>query len=337
MSILTKLNPLAIIIIGAILIILVVALAANFIIRKKYREIGQGLREVEKNKNNLGKYNILKQIVEDYRTAAEGNPDEVNTQAIIEKNFNSQLGNLILGERFIKHSVSLMIILGLLGTFYGLTLSISKLVELLSNSANAEVLSSMDSIVGGLINSVKGMSVAFVTSLFGIASSILITVLNIIYNVEETRVSVMVQIEEYLDNKVALEFKHNIINEYNLIADSLKGTFEEFGGRIHTSFNDTMRVSSESLASVTEGMERAALSLLSTVEKFDKSLEKFSENTRDFSEFNYQLRTNIERMNVTFADFTDDLRHNIGGLARGQETLKEMATSIDKLSEKVGN
>lgn len=327
MSILAKLNPLAIAIIGAILIIFVVTLVSNFIIRKKYREIGQGLKEVEKDKNSLGKYNILKQIVEDYRTAAEGNPDEVNTQAIIENNFNSHLNKLMLGERFIKHSVSLMIILGLLGTFYGLTLSISKLVELLSNSANAEVLSSMDSIVEGLIHSVKGMSVAFVTSLFGIASSIIITVLNIVFNVEETRVSVMVQIEEYLDNKVALEFKHNIINEYNLIADSLKSTFEEFGGRIHTSFKDTMQVSSKALENVTEGIERAALSLLNTVDKFDKSLEKFSENTRDFSEFNYQLRTNIERMNVTFADFTDDLKY----------ILRDLSTSKDKLSEKVGN
>ena len=54
---------------------------------------------------------------------------ERNTQAIIEENFQAELGSLLLAERFVRAATGLVIILGLLGTFYGLTLSIGKLVH----------------------------------------------------------------------------------------------------------------------------------------------------------------------------------------------------------------
>lgn len=307
-TILGKLNALGLVIVVIILVILFIALAAMFIVRKRYIAISKDLSNESNRERNVYNFKVLNSIVNDYKTAAQGNYNEVNTQAVIERNFSSELRSLYLGERFIKNAVSLMIILGLLGTFYGLTLSIGKLVELLGSTGNVDVLNNMDPIIEGLISSVKGMSVAFVTSLFGIASSVLLTILNIFFNVEEARESVMVEIEEYLDNNVALEISKDKETEYAMLNKALKSTFEILTDRIESSFKYVVDSTSQGLVAVTSEMRESTESLLKSVELFDKSLQVFKENTRDFSEFNYNLRTNIERMNVTFADLTEDLK-----------------------------
>ena len=51
--------------------------------------------------------------------------------------FQAELRPLLLAERFVRAATGLVIILGLLGTFYGLTLSIGKLVHLVAVTAAA--------------------------------------------------------------------------------------------------------------------------------------------------------------------------------------------------------
>lgn len=328
----TKLNPFAVSIIIVIMIILVVAVIASIKIRNKYRRISKELKALKE--GNESSSQLLSQIVNDYKVAAGENIDQVNTQAIIEKNFSNHLSKSIFGERFVKASVSLMIILGLLGTFYGLTLSIGKLVELLSASSNTDVLNSMDSVVSGLINSVKGMSVAFVTSLFGIGSAIIMTILKIFYDVEGEKVAVMVDMEEYLDNVVAKEFTITKENKLSEISTNLTKSFTDLSGNIEESFKFMMKTYSENVAMSTKSIENASLTLFKTTEKFDESLNKFAENTRDFGEFNYNLRTNIERMNVAFANFTEDIKGNMRNLTKCHEVYNQIATSLDKIEKK---
>ncbi|EOD01895.1 MotA/TolQ/ExbB proton channel family protein [Caldisalinibacter kiritimatiensis] len=318
-------NPLAIVIIFFILAILFISIVASLVIRKKYQTLGQALEEIKKGNINSNSH-VLSSIIKEYRNAASDNLEEVNTQAIIEKNFNKHLKWLYIGERFVKSSVSLMIILGLLGTFYGLTLSIGKLVELLNNSTNSEVLNSMDSIVDGLIKSVKGMSVAFLTSLFGIGSSIIITVYNMIFNIEDVRVALMVEVEEYLDNTVASEFNTGVKDQYTDISDTLKTTFEQFGNQINDSFKYVINTSSENLAAATKEIGDSTRTLLHVIQIFEKSVNTFNENTRDFSEFNHELRTNIQRMNIGFSDFTREIK----------DTVQKISDSVDKLPRNNG-
>ncbi|WP_165916320.1 MotA/TolQ/ExbB proton channel family protein [Marinisporobacter balticus] len=318
-NVLGKLNPLAIVLIVAIIGVFMVGFVATVVIRKKYMNIREDLLDAQNRENSKYDYKVLNLIIEDYKRAAKGN-QEVNTQAIIERNFNSELSRLNLGERFIKNAVSLMIILGLLGTFYGLTLSIGKLVEMLSASGNVDMLNSMESIVSGLMNSVKGMSVAFVTSLFGIAGSIIFTILNIIYDVETEREAVMIVLEEYLDNHVALAFSKEKKTEYELLDEALKGTFRELGGKMENSIKYVADGLGNQFTAATRDIGLSSKALLESVQLFDQSLKDFKENTRDFSEFNYQLRTNIERMNVGFADLTNDLKTYSKDLSKSYKT-----------------
>ncbi|WP_432666145.1 MotA/TolQ/ExbB proton channel family protein [Wukongibacter baidiensis] len=332
-NIFSKLNPLAIVIIAVILTIFVAAFVVSLVVRKKYFKMLNDLQEDKNREASMFENKVLNYIIDDYKLAAKANVDQINTQAIIEKNFNKRLGSLYLGEKFVKKAVSLMIVLGLLGTFYGLTLSIGELVKTLASSGNIDVMDSMDSVIGGLINSVKGMSVAFVTSLFGIASSILLTITSIFFGVEEAREAVMVEMEEYLDNTLAKGIEKKEAPEVAM-KNELVESLRDFNVKLEESMKEITEVLSLRFASATSGMEQFSESLVKSVDKFDKSLNIFAENTRDFSEFNHHLKTNIQRMNVSFNDFTEDLKENTKEIAVGLQ-IEKLTKSVDQLADKI--
>ena len=305
MGLFTQMNHIAMVIIGFILVIFFSSMAVSITIRSKYQQLGESLQQL---KDQNSAHPVLQTILESYKTAAQGSRQEVNTQAIIERHFNLHFKGLNLGERYVKAAVSLMIILGLLGTFYGLTLSIGKLVELLSAGQHTEMLTSMDSIIEGLIDSVRGMSVAFVTSLFAISCAVILTLFNVFNHVETARERLFVDLEEYLDNVVALEIFKEIDSEYEMLNQALRGTLDDFAANMEKSLKYVVEGFQGPLTAATAEIGNASDQLLKSIAQFDRSLNNFRDNTRDFAEFNHHLRTNIDRMNVGFADLTEALK-----------------------------
>ena len=114
-------------------VIFVVAFIANLIIRRRYLIILDDLLDWHRKKEATFHSDILNRIVEEYRITAVESYSEVNTQAIIEKNFNLRLRGLALGERFIKNTNTLLITLGLFGTFVGLTTAVAELAGIFTN------------------------------------------------------------------------------------------------------------------------------------------------------------------------------------------------------------
>ena len=327
-----QLHPTAWLIIILIVFIFISAVIINLMIRKKYIKIQSDLNDRVQRRNGQYESQVLNRIAEDYKSAATGNYSEVNTQAIIEKCFNLELRILNVGERFVKHSVSLLIVLGLLGTFLGLTFSVGHLVQLLDPASNPDILSSFDSIVTGLLDAVSGMAIAFITSLFGIACSVILTVFNIVYNVEEAREHLMVDIEEYLDNTVALVLSKDKQTEYTMMNNILRTTFVEFGEKIENTLQHTVETFGEKLSHVVMEVEFSSRTLDNTVEKFDQSLKNFSDNIRDFSEFNFNLRNNIERMDVSFVKATEVISGTSKIIAQNYEALETFSNNIREAS-----
>lgn len=310
----SKLNGAAISIITFITIILISAVVLSFINKSKYGNIRKDFLTGQKESGF--KLPMLNKIMGAYRKSAEKNAEAINTQAIIEKEFASGLKSTITAERFIKNAVSLMIILGLLGTFYGLTLSIGDLVELLGNN-DALSSSGMDGIVSGLVDTIRGMSVAFITSLFGILGAIILTVLKIFINPQKIREGLMIEIEEYLDNVIAFEYidssKNNTLetsvnNLFHGLSEQVNNLFEGLNNEIESSYNKVLDKSISGLTQVVNMMEKNQQSFNESLVNFDKTVDKFSENTTEFTEFNHHLRNNVDRMNVALSDFTEKIK-----------------------------
>lgn len=299
-------NPVGLAIIGFIILILITAIVMMFKIRKTYRTLVLDANEPIHRKNKNFENQINRAITEQFIEANNKRIDEINTIAIIEKNTHLFLHKTLLAERFVLKASGLMIVLGLVGTFFGLTLSIVELVDLLSTT-NESIIGDATMITGGLLSSINGMSVAFVTSLFGITASIIINVLTIIIGVSESREGYYAVIEEYLDNVLgARNTDMTYVDEEG--KTPLEIAFVALGDRMAESIHSITEAMSYRMTVASNSMKETAEVVDKSLGQFNQSIETFASNTRDFGEFNHDLRTNIQRMSVAFEDFTEQLK-----------------------------
>ena len=289
---------LAVIVIIAVLFVLAVLLL--FITYGRYKHLASQVN------GNLNKDNsFLRFVVNDFAEAYKKYGNDVNTPAIIANSISSKLGGMLLCERFLNNAVSLFVTLGLFGTFLGLSLSVSSLTELISYSNTSEWLSVLDSVGGGLMSALSGMGVAFYTSLVGVACSILLTVLRSIFSPAAEREKLEARLELWLDHSVAP----------SLPTDAAKDDIDLMNHLIKTMEN-TARNMDMTLKAATNELRVAIDSARTPIGAFNKTVENFNTGVRDFSEFNYNLRGTVERMDVSVRDLVQGLREVSRSLER---------------------
>ena len=257
--------------------VLVLGIVANFWLRVRYAGLEKDLRHAHDGDATFA-HPVLRHIVRD-ATEAAGRSREVNTQAIIDDCFQSDLRPMLFAERFIRSATGLVIILGLLGTFYGLTLSIGKIVHLVGTET-AGATDVAQGVSQGLTNALSGMAVAFSNSLVGILSAVILTVLGIVASVSDRRTAVMVQIETYLDR---------------------------------------IRVQQPRAGGAPADFGPAIALLDGAVARFESALQAFATTTTDFHEFNAHLKDNVQRLSLTFADMRDSLKSQVGAIGPGRK------------------
>ena len=190
-------DPIGRAILATTLACLVLGFAANLFVRSRYARL---TRDLEENAAPHRRFlhSALNDIVQSAMEAARRAPDP-NTQAVIEDRFQSDLRPLLLAERFVRAATGLVLILGLLGTFYGLTSSIGKLVHLVAGDPGSAA-AVTESVTNGLTHALSGMAIAFSNSLVGVGSAVVLTVLGVFSNPTDQRVALMIRIETYLDS-----------------------------------------------------------------------------------------------------------------------------------------
>ena len=287
MSKLSTMPPVGLVVIVAILSLFVLAFLVLFITYGRYRRLGSLV-------GNLNRDNdFLRYVVYSYADAYKRHGRDVNTPAIISEGVSSRLGGSLLCERFLNNAVSLFVTLGLFGTFVGLSLSVSSLTEMLSFSSDSELLSVLD----GLMSALSGMGVAFYTSLVGVACSIMLTILRSIFSVQAAREMLETRLELWLDHDVAptlptdapkddVELVHQLVLAMDRSAENMDAT----------------------LMNATNELRGAITASRAPIAAMNKTVENCNNGVRDFSEFNYNLRGTVERMDVTVRDLVGGLR-----------------------------
>jgi hypothetical protein len=273
-------------ILATIVMTMLFGVVANLFLRARYAAMEEDLERSPHLRRSFS-HAVLTRIVRE-ATQARAASREQSVQALIENAAQFELRPLLLVERFVRAATGLVIILGLLGTFYGLALSIGKLVHLVAGDAGAAT-DIAQSLTTGLTQALSGMAVAFSNSLLGIASAIVLPVLGIFSNVTDRRVGFMIQVEAYLERALA---------EEETPAPAVLGA--------------DPRV--EQLERVVQGFGEAVGRLEGAVTRFDCALEAFAASTRDFKEFNLHLKDNVQRMSLSFGDFSETMKSEIRSL-----------------------
>ena len=292
MNVLASMPASGIIVIAAIAILFVLAVLLLFYIWGRYKGLAGMV------KGGLDRDNgFLRFTVNDFADAYKKYGQDVNTPAIISNAVSTKLSGLLLCERFLANAVSLFVTLGLFGTFLGLSHSVSSLTELISYSNTSEWLSVLDSVGGGLMSALSGMGVAFYTSLVGVACSIVLTLLRSIFSPQAERETFEARLELWLDHTVAP----------TLPTERAKDESEMVQQMVHA-MDSASQTMERALQNATGDLKTAIDSSRAPIVAFNKTVDSFNGGVRDFSEFNYNLRGTVERLDVTVRDLVSGLR-----------------------------
>lgn len=292
MNVLASMPASGIIVIAAIAILFVLAVLLLFYTWGRYKGLAGMV------KGGLDRDNgFLRFTVNDFAAAYKKYGQNVNTPAIISNAVSTKLSGLLLCERFLANAVSLFVTLGLFGTFLGLSHSVSSLTELISYSNTSEWLSVLDSVGGGLMSALSGMGVAFYTSLVGVACSIVLTLLRSIFSPQAERETLEARLELWLDHTVAP----------TLPTERAKDESEMVQQMVHA-MDSASKTMERALQNATGDLKTAIDSSRAPITAFNKTVDSFNGGVRDFSEFNYNLRGTVERLDVTVRDLVSGLR-----------------------------
>lgn len=302
MSGLQSMPPVGLIVIVVIVALFALAVLLLFYVSARYKHLSSMVT------GSLDKDNgFLRFVVNDFASAYKKYGLEVNTPALVQNAVSVKLSGLLLIERFLNNAVSLFVTLGLFGTFLGLSLSVSSLTELIGYSNTDQWLSVLDSVGEGLMSALAGMGVAFYTSLVGVACSILLTLLRSVFSPQAQREKLETQVELWLDHSVAP----------TLPTEKAKDNADLIRQMIHA-LDAAAESMDKTLKRSTDELKLTLAASQKPLEDFNRTVDSFNEGVRDFSEFNYNLRGTVERMDVCIRDLVSVLRSSARGLERSE-------------------
>lgn len=291
-------------VIAIILILFVAAVLLLFYIMGRYRAI----RNQIANKSPMRNGGYADYVSQEFISAYKQYGQNTNTPAIINNAVAVKLNGLLFCERFMNNAVSLFVTLGLFGTFLGLSLSVSSLTELLQLSNTEEWLSILNSVGGGLVSALSGMGVAFYTSLAGVACAIVFTLIRTVANPQVQREKLETMTELWLDHTVAPQLTTEFAYDDESRMLQLKDELHEHAATVEKALSECTANLDRVLTSTTKSLGDMIAYSKEPIGAFYETVRQFNENVRDFSEFNYDLRGNIERMDVSFRDLSGTIR-----------------------------
>lgn len=294
MKLLANMHPVSVLVILLILLLFAVSVGMVFLVCRAYRRQVKLAQTGDTNRSRM-----LHDALEEFTIAYKTFGPETNTPAIINSAVHSNLSLYLLCERFLNNAVSLFVTLGLLGTFLGLSLSVSSLSALLGSTADWQ--NALNNMGSGLLSALSGMGVAFYTSLVGVACSILLTILRTIFNPESIRLELENEMELWLDHRTAPRLSTDRAGDDSELVQQM------IGG---------MNIAAESMDN---SLKESTDALLKTLDGFNTTVDSFNKGVRDFSEFDYNLRGTVERMDIAVREFASAIRRVTHGSERGDK------------------
>lgn len=255
-------NPITILFLLAITVYSIFKIIEN---NKLYLFVSSKLEEINQDYKTSVFYSKIRN---DYYTYSKENPyADVNITSFVEEVISDlKYNNLPMLEkiRSIKNSSSISILLGVLGTFVGLS----------------TMLLCVDTkdIINSLPSTISSMQTAFTTSIFGVVFSLIIGYFTKIKDCEHVLIQIMLKSENLLTSEVT----HIKSERMDLKVEEVKNTIKQISKSIEAiekfdkiskdlnDFNDEFISGIEALKSLLEGSQSSIKTFDQSVRKLDK-------------------------------------------------------------------
>ncbi len=278
------------------------------------------------NRGERGKQPEIIEELERRFKEASSNLDHVNTAALIEQVYSREKVLFFSCEQidyFCRNLPNLLIAFGLLGTFIGITVNLTSLSQSISQTNSNDV----TSLVRELQEPLKGMGIAFTTSLTGIFCSASLTIFNLIFNTNVTKYKLISAIEDYLDNIYLPKVQGN--NRLDKAVDRLVFEFKDFLGRFGTTVRDAVESSLGAKIQQIVDVNKQATDLARQVYTgFQESSGTISSSA---SEFKYAISTFENAVAAMIAN--TEKYQQVANLFENSQFPEKLSKATDKLAD----
>ncbi|GAA4220269.1 hypothetical protein GGQ68_000576 [Sagittula marina] len=242
-----------------------------------------------------------------------------------------------------RYIVSLLIFLGLLGTFYGLATTVPALVETIQSLAPSEGESGVQvfgRLMSGLENQLGGMGVAFASSLLGLASSLVVGLLELFAGHGQNRF--YRELEEWLSTITRIGFSSDTegpdLGAAGVVLDQMADQMERmqflFAEAEQSRSEVDMRLAqlADSIERMTERMEATAPSAhaLARVAEGQEQLADAIRTKESQEGLDAESRMRLRSIDVQMLRILEEIS------AGRQESMAELRTDISALTRAVG-
>lgn len=333
-------DPLFLLIVGSILIFLLIGLIGNWQLGSRLQQLLRSIKlygiRVQDWERIPPSEEFLMEMLEEYRAQKLAGIDVLNSQALIERQF-SRLKVRVIGifpisaggwDRFISFLSAAMVMLGLLGTFIGLTSALFGMQRVLGGIGITTTDVSVHEIIKAISQPFDGMSVAFITSIIGIGSSLILSAFTsglfgkvLGPNIQQLRAELYSECEDFLDN------------HYLLYVESLKPKgsmdviLDTLVERVKESFQESVAAFGESIIHMTGRIGQSVEGIHQLIERQEKMLGAFDHGTDQLVRFGQIMESTI----LTLVENHKDTASQTERLGLQVEHLHK---SIDSLSVK---
>ena len=313
-------SPITLLFLGIIIVYTFRVLSFN---KGLYNHIDSLLQEIDLNPQNSKLYISTKDKYSRYnKIYPRSNIDITTFVEEIMSDYKYKDKYLIEQINTLKNTSSTCILIGVLGTFVGLSFMLM--------SVNTS------SIIDSLPSVISSMQTAFTTSIFGIITSLIITILL----KEKPCEHILIQLMLKLDNLLTLEKTNEQMKAQDDKIDDLKNTINNINETIKCleyfeemsidlkEFNNTFIISINTLKKLLEGSEGSIKAFDQSVRKLDKQINivniKFSQL---FDRYENQESINkdiLEQINIS----TKSIKNNVDIQNNIKRYIKDMYSSF---------
>lgn len=298
-------------------------------LQKLYIALQKDLESKIKNPNFIFKEKINKNIYDAFVIHRDKGLEIINTEVIISEKIPIKIKML---ESLLKYILSMVIIVGLLGTFVGLTGAIGSIKNVVAALEGSSV--SIDNFLVEMTSPLGSMSTAFYTSILGIFSSILLKVFSI-YTYQGYKEHYFDSIESYLDNyvmsqnikdygKLIFEQSKNMSIIVRNMCDNLQGAFE----KSLDSFSKNVGISTTSLNNGGKELEKTIDKLTGSMKEFNKPLESFNNNIISFQSYYNRFGGQINNLHNEISEFSHSIEKHSKVIKENKEDIKIVGESL---------
>lgn len=299
----------------------IMGIMARLFLYQHLTNLAKNIRYLLEGKTRERIPNIIKKIEQRFQNI-NLTTEEINTTAIVSGKYNQEECN-ILGLSFNCEALAyftrllpnLLLSFGLLGTFLGITINLTNL----SQTITQVDLTDIGSLVTELNQPLQGMGIAFITSLVAIACSSLLIVLNLIWNTNLAKATLISYLEDYTDNVCLAQL--NTINPLTVAINRFNENCDRLAINLSNNIEVAITKAFSKIEKTAHTFEQAANTLDNT-----RLPEQLSNATNDLA----IAQNNFSQSSLVLQRSTQSFEHSLEGV---QKAIRQLAMINNEVSQ----